>query len=206
MPLDFAQQTGSVLDALALDRVDEHRFLGRAHTGPAGRSFGGEVAGQAVLAAGLTVPADRRVHSAHCYFLRPGDTTVRTEFEVEQVRDGAAFSTRRVDARQHGRTIFTMTASFHRDEPGLEHQAAELGGPGPEDLPAPATTFADNAENLAWAQYLSRALGTELRFPMLPARALAALGRTGEPHQAVWARSRQPVPDGALERAACPPT
>lgn len=203
MSLDSAQHVRSVLDALALDRVGERHFLGRAHEGPAGRSFGGEVAGQAVLAAGLTVQAGRPIHAAHTYFLLPGNTTVRTEFEVEEVRDGGAFTTRRVDARQSGRTIFTMIASFHRDEYGLAHQVAELGVPDPQDVPGLETTFAGSADNLAWAQELLQIVGVEARFPMLPARALAALGRTGEPHQAVWLRSRHPVPDGALEQAAC---
>ena len=194
---------GSVLNALAVDRLGERRFLARAHEGPPRRSFGGEVAAQAVLAAGLTVPADRRIHAAHTYFLLPGDTTVRTEYTVEDVRDGGSFTTRRVDARQNGRTIFTMIASFHRDERGLEHQLARLDVPPPEDLPGPETTFADSPENLAWARGIMHSLDAEARFPMLPARALASLGRTGEPHQSVWLRSRRPVPDGPLEQAAC---
>jgi len=203
MSLDSARHAGSPLDALALDRVDERRFLGRAHGGPARRSFGGEVAGQAVFAAGLTVPEGRHIHSAHTYFLLPGDSTVRTEFEVEEVRDGGAFSTRRVDARQNGRSIFMMIASFHQNEPGLAHQVAELDIPDPEDLPDLPTTFAGSAENLAWAQGLFESVDTEARFPTLPARALATLGRTGEPHQAVWLRSRRQVPDGTIKQAAC---
>ncbi|MBX6389462.1 MAG: thioesterase family protein [Frankia sp.] len=200
---DSDQLAGSVLDALAIDRVDERRFLSRVHEGPARRTFGGEVAGQAVLAAGMTVPAGRRIHAAHTYFLLPGDTTARIEFEIDQVRDGRAFSARRVDARQNGRTIFTMIASFHRDERGLEHQVASLDVPDPEDLPGPETTFGGSAENLAWARNFLNTLGAEARFPSLPARALAALDQAGEPHQSVWLRSRRRVPDGFREQAAC---
>lgn len=203
MTLDSGRYTRSVLDALTLHGVDERHFLGQVHDGPAHRTFGGEVAGQAVLAAGRTVPADRRIHSAHTYFLLPGDTTVATEYEVELVRDGGAFTTRRVDARQRGRTIFTMTASFHRDETGLEHQVPALDGPDPDGLADPATTFAGSADNVAWAKALSDAIDVEIRFPTMPARALAALGRTGDPHQAAWLRSRRQIPDGPLEQAAC---
>ena len=80
--------------------------------------FGGQVAGQALVAAGRTVPADRPVHSLHAYFIRPGDPAVPIVYTVERVRDGRSFTTRRVSAIQHGKTIFTLSASFHHPEPG----------------------------------------------------------------------------------------
>ena len=88
MGLDHEPYVGTVLNALAVDRVDELRFTGRAHPGPVRRTFGGEVAGQAVLAAGRTVAGDRRVHSAHTYFLQTGDTTLPIDYVVEPLRDG----------------------------------------------------------------------------------------------------------------------
>ena len=84
--------------------------------------FGGQVAGQALVAAGRTVESDRPVHSLHAYFLRPGDPTVPIVYDVDRIRDGRSFTTRRVVAIQHGRAIFNLSASFHVEEPGPEHQ------------------------------------------------------------------------------------
>jgi acyl-CoA thioesterase-2 len=194
---------GSILDALDLEPVDDRLFVAPPLPGPARRTFGGTVAGQAVLAACLTAPVDRPIHSAHTYFVLPGDSAVPTEFEVEAVRDGGSFSTRRVDARQHGRTIFTMVASFQRDEPGLAHQVPTLTVPLPEDTPSIEETFAEGPETLAWARFLTATHGVDALFPVPPARAFAAAGETSDPHQAVWLRSTRPVPGGRTEQAAC---
>src|SRR6201990_2331115 len=102
------------------------------------RVFGGQVAGQALVAAGRTVPADRPVHSLHAYFIRPGDPTVPLGYIVERVRDGRSFTTRRVSAVQHGKTIFTLSASFHRGEPGPAHADAMPQVPPPEEIPLTA--------------------------------------------------------------------
>jgi acyl-CoA thioesterase-2 len=96
--------------------------------------FGGQVAGQALVAAGRTVPADRPVHSLHAYFIRPGDPAVPLVYIVDRVRDGKSFTTRRVSAIQHGKTIFTLSASFHHDEPGPVHAAAMPQVPPPESV------------------------------------------------------------------------
>src|SRR5207302_8682617 len=93
---------------------------------------GGQVAGQALVAAGRTVESDRRVHSLHAYFLRPGDPNVPILYEVDRIRDGKSFTTRRVVAIQHGRAIFNLSSSFQVEEPGLEHQL-----PFPDDVPLP---------------------------------------------------------------------
>jgi acyl-CoA thioesterase II len=114
-----------VVSLLDLEQVELDIFRGRS---PAGerrqRVFGGQVAGQALVAAGRTVPTDRQVHSLHAYFIRPGDPTVPLVYIVERVRDGRSFSTRRVTTVQHGKTIFTLSASFHLAEPGFEHSDA----------------------------------------------------------------------------------
>ena len=87
------------------------------------RVFGGQVAGQALVAAARTVdPEHGSVHSLHAYFLRPGDPTIPILYDVDRIRDGRSFTTRRVVAIQHGRAIFNLSASFHRHEPGLDHQ------------------------------------------------------------------------------------
>ncbi len=124
-----------VVALLDLEQIEVDIFRGRS---PAGerrqRVFGGQVAGQALVAAGRTVPAERPVHSLHAYFIRPGDPTVPLIYLVERVRDGRSFTTRRVTVVQHGKTIFTLSASFHRSEPGFEHADAMPAVPGPEGI------------------------------------------------------------------------
>src|SRR5271165_7078595 len=111
-----------VVALLDLEQIEVDIFRGRSPEGERRqRVFGGQVAGQALVAAGRTVPADRPVHSLHAYFIRPGDPAVPLVYMVDRVRDGRSFTTRRVSAIQHGKTIFTLSASFHRPEPGLEH-------------------------------------------------------------------------------------
>src|SRR5215213_1436580 len=97
------------------------------------RVFGGQVAAQALVAAARTAPEQRSVHSLHSYFLRPGDTAVPIVYDVERMRDGRSFSTRRVVARQHGRPIYFMTVSFQVPEVGFEHQDRMPDVPGPAD-------------------------------------------------------------------------
>jgi acyl-CoA thioesterase II len=124
-----------VVSLLDVEQVELDIFRGRS---PAGerrqRVFGGQVAGQALVAAGRTVPADRQVHSLHAYFIRPGDPTVPLVYIVERVRDGRSFSTRRVTAVQHGKTIFTLSASFHRSEFGFEHSDPMPAVPPPDQI------------------------------------------------------------------------
>jgi acyl-CoA thioesterase-2 len=124
-----------VVSLLDLEQVELDIFRGRS---PAGerrqRVFGGQVAGQALVAAGRTVPPDRPVHSLHAYFIRPGDPTVPLVYVVERVRDGRSFSTRRVTVVQHGKAIFTLSASFHLSEPGFEHSDAMPPVPGPDEI------------------------------------------------------------------------
>jgi acyl-CoA thioesterase II len=111
-----------VVELLDLEQIEVDIFRGRSPEGERRqRVFGGQVAGQALVAAGRTVPSDRPVHSLHAYFIRPGDPTVPLIYLVERVRDGRSFTTRRVTTIQHGKTIFTLSASFHHDEPGVEH-------------------------------------------------------------------------------------
>jgi acyl-CoA thioesterase II len=124
-----------VIDLLDLEQIEVNIFRGESPEGERRqRVFGGQVAGQALVAAGRTVPADRPVHSLHAYFIRPGDPTVPLVYVVEPVRDGKSFTTRRVTAIQHGKTIFTLSASFHRSEPGFEHADAMPTVPGPDEV------------------------------------------------------------------------
>lgn len=117
---------------LELEQLEVDLFRGaQAHT-ERQRVFGGQVAAQAVVAATRSVEGEFVLHSLHSYFLRPGDTAVPIVYDVERIRDGRAFATRRVSARQHGRPIYYMTANFQIPEPGLEHQDRMPDVPGPE--------------------------------------------------------------------------
>jgi acyl-CoA thioesterase-2 len=126
-----------LVDLLNLEQIELDIFRGRSPEHRLQRVFGGQVAGQALVAAGRTVPADRPVHSLHAYFIRPGDPALPIVYIVDRVRDGKSFTTRRVSAIQHGKTIFTLSASFHHDEPGPVHAIAIPQVPPPESvLPA----------------------------------------------------------------------
>jgi len=123
-----------LLDLLDLEQIEVNIFRGRSPDETVQRVFGGQVAGQALVAAGRTVPEDRPVHSLHAYFIRPGDPAVPLVYTVDRVRDGRSFTTRRVMAVQHGRPIFTLSASFHLAEQGLEHTTAMPQVPPPQEL------------------------------------------------------------------------
>jgi acyl-CoA thioesterase-2 len=124
-----------LVDLLDLERIEVNIFRGRSPDESLQRVFGGQVAGQALIAAGRTTDGERPVHSLHAYFLRPGRPGVPIVYQVERVRDGRSFTTRRVVAVQEGRTIFNLTASFHVWEPGIEHQLPMPQVPAPESLP-----------------------------------------------------------------------
>ena len=157
------------------------------------RVFGGQVAGQALVAAGRTVDPDRFVHSLHGYFVRPGDPAEPIEYQVENIRDGRSFSVRRSVAQQHGKTIFFMSASFQVREEGLDHHApAPLDVPGPDEVP----TMTDRL-----ARYPER-LGHLAAAPAGRRRALRRRARLGPP-----GRPRPPTStsgSGCASTASCP--
>ena len=131
-----------LLDLLDLEQIEANIFRGRSPEERVQRVFGGQVAGQALVAAGRTVPADRPVHSLHAYFIRPGDPAVPLVYTVDRVRDGRSFTTRRVSAIQHGRTIFTLSASFHLPETGPVHAEPMPAVPPPEAIERTRDRFA----------------------------------------------------------------
>ncbi len=122
-----------LVDLLDLEPIEVNIFRGISPNEERQRVFGGQVAAQSLMAAGRTVETGRP-HSLHAYFLRPGDTTAPILYEVDRIRDGRSFTTRRVVAIQHGRAIFNMSASFHVDETGLSHQFPMPDVPPPEEL------------------------------------------------------------------------
>ena len=122
-----------LLKLLTLEQVEDNIFRGESRDIGSPQVYGGQVLGQALRAASKTVDG-RVAHSLHAYFLRRGDVEAPIVYEVDRARDGTSFSNRRVVAIQHGRQIFNMTASFQRQESGLEHQATMPDVPGPDGL------------------------------------------------------------------------
>src|SRR6202453_1716617 len=130
----MSSELDRLLDLLDLEQIELNIFRGRSPKERVQRVFGGQVAGQALVAAGRTVPSDRPVHSLHAYFIRPGDPSVPLVYTVDRVRDGRSFTTRRVSGIQHGKTIFTLSASFQHPEPGPVHADPMPDAPRPEDI------------------------------------------------------------------------
>jgi acyl-CoA thioesterase-2 len=124
-----------LVELLALERIEADLFRGQSQDLGWGTVFGGQVLGQALSAAVQTVPRERDAHSLHAYFLRPGDVSRPIVYEVDRIRDGSSFTTRRVVAVQGGKAIFNLAASFQKAEPGFEHQDPMPDVPPPESLP-----------------------------------------------------------------------
>jgi acyl-CoA thioesterase-2 len=128
----MTQAMQELLEILDLEQIEHNLYRGRSHKVGWQRVFGGQVIGQALVAAQRTVVEERLVHSLHCYFMRPGDPSVPIVYQVDRLRDGGSFTTRRVTAIQHGHAIFSLECSFQIEEEGLEHQM-----PMPLDVPPP---------------------------------------------------------------------
>ena len=107
---------------MTLEKIDDNTFVGVNYETPWGRVFGGQVLGQSLYAAYQTVPKDRFAHSMHAYFILGGQLGIPIQYEVDSIRDGKSFTTRRVVAKQNGVPIFNMSASFHKNEKGVDHQ------------------------------------------------------------------------------------
>ena len=185
------QAVDDLITLLDLEAIEVNLFRGISPDVDAQRVFGGQVAGQALVAATRTVTADRNVHSLHGYFLRPGDPKVPILYEVDRIRDGRAFTTRRVVAVQHGRAIFNLQASFHIREEGLEFEA-----PMPLDIPEPVSLPTYRERWDPWADLLgdwyerdrpidTRTIDWEPRDRVRPL----------PPHQNVWMRADGTLPD-----------
>jgi acyl-CoA thioesterase-2 len=136
-----------LVELLDLEEIEDNLFRGRQPDTQLQRVFGGQVAAHALVAAARTVDPHYAVHSLHSYFLRPGDTAVPIVFDVEDVRDGRSFATRRVLARQHGRPIFALTSSFQVPEEGREHQDTMPDVPAPEECPTLAEASPDTGRD-----------------------------------------------------------
>jgi acyl-CoA thioesterase II len=194
--------TVGLSEILDLEQIEVHVFRGRSRPTTATRTFGGEVAGQALVAAGRTVPVDRSVNSLHAYFLRPGDPGAPILYTVDPIRDGRSFTTRRVVAVQHGEPIFNLSASFTVAADGLAHQRPRMTAPEPDGLPTAAQSLAGADErSAAWLRHVTEAFPIELRFPEELPRVATVRGERRDAVQRVWLRSAQPLPDDPLVHA-----
>ena len=128
------EAVNDLLDVIRLEQLEQNLFRGATRDTRQRGIFGGLVAGQALMAASCTVEAERAAHSLHAYFLRPGDFSLPIIYEVDRIRDGNSFTTRRVTAIQHGRPIFCLEASFQVEEAGIEHQTSMPAVPLPDEL------------------------------------------------------------------------
>ena len=182
---------------LDLERIEDNIFRGVSPMEPHVRVFGGQVAGQALIAAGRTVPVERRVHSLHAYFIRPGDPRVPIVYNVDRIRDGRSFTTRRVVAIQHGEAIFVLSASFQLPEVGLEHADEMPEVPPPEQLDDLASWARRSGDTAASITRVARSF--DLRFITPPIWAARAGRRIGSPVcDQLWMRADGVLPDDAL--------
>ncbi len=190
-----------LLTSLDLETLEHNLFRGRGPKAGWQRVYGGQVLGQALVAAVRTVPEDRLAHSAHAYFLLPGDPSEPIVYDVERIRDGGSFTTRRVKAIQHGRAMFAMSVSFHKHEESFDHGAPMPKVPMPEDLPSEAELKARLIEHLPtnMRNYWERERPIEMR-PVDIGRYLDRQKRA--PRQAIWMRANGPLPD-ALSLHQC---
>jgi len=184
-----------LLSILDLEPLEHNLFRGVSPETGWQRVFGGQVIGQALVAAARTVEG-RTAHSLHAYFMRPGDPKVPILYEVEPLRDGRSFTTRRVTAIQHGKAIFSMEASFQIEEAGLDHQIDMPAVPPPEELPSESditSLYLEGAPEPV-RRYWERERPIELR-PVDLRHYLG--GEALEPSQHVWIRATGPLPDDA---------
>ena len=183
----------TLLSILDLEPLEHNLFRGTSPDVGWQRVFGGQVIGQALVAAARTVEG-RIAHSLHAYFMRPGDPKIPILYEVERLRDGLSFATRRVTAIQHGRAIFSMEVSFQVEEAGLEHQTPMPAVPPPEDLPSGSDIsrlYLEGAPEQV-RRYWERERPIELR----PVDLRHHVGREKlDPVQYVWIRATGPLPD-----------
>jgi acyl-CoA thioesterase-2 len=190
----------SLLDLLDLERIEQDIFRGISRSAAVPRVFGGQVAAQALVAAGRTVPDERGAHSLHAYFLRPGDPGAPIVYQVDRIRDGRSFTTRRVVAIQHGQPIFHLSASFQTYEVGLEHQEPMPYAPDPETLPDSDELLPAHADKFPDPTIIDRMLearaAVDLRYVEDPPFLTAGVPR--EPRSQVWFRTRGKLADDPL--------
>ncbi|MFI1656236.1 acyl-CoA thioesterase [Streptomyces sp. NPDC020472] len=185
-----------LLDLLDLERIEQDIFRGESRPSIVPRVFGGQVAAQALVAAGRTVPDDRLAHSLHAYFLRPGDPGAPIVYTVDRIRDGRSFTTRRVVAVQHGQPIFHLSASFQTYEEGLDHQVEMPPAPDPESLETPAEMLPRHLPREVADRLVEARAAVDLRYAETPP--WGTVGQPREPRSQVWFRTNGKLADDPL--------
>jgi acyl-CoA thioesterase-2 len=194
----IAEELVALLDVSA---VGVDRFRGTQPDTSMQRVFGGQVAAQALVAGARTVDPSLFVHSLHSYFLRPGDVSVPIEYDVERIRDGKSFSTRRVVAQQHGRPIYFLTSSFQVAEEGFDHQDTMPEVPPPDQARDLADVFREGPPEPA-RHWLQEWAALELRMVVDAHREEDRRDGDRPARARLWMRVREPLDDDELTHRA----
>ena len=191
----------ALLDILNLEYIEENIFRGYNRNLGSKRVFGGQVLAQALVAADRTVEEERMAHSLHAYFILPGDIEAPLVYDVDRIRDGGSFTTRRIRAIQHGTPIFNMSASFQRVEEGREHQTAMPDVPGPDGLASEIELLRAMADRIPEKIRATFTQDRPFEFrPVDPVNPFAPTPR--EPEHAVWFRAVDQLPDDPIVHQA----
>ena len=188
------QPLNKIIETLDLEEIELNHYLATSPNEGWQRVYGGQVIGQALVAASRTVSTDRSAHSLHGYFLRAGDTDIPILYKVDRIRDGKSFTTRRVVAVQRGQAIFTMSISFQVDEGGLNHQFDMPDVPGPDDLQTEDEIRQVQSKN--WPKEFQDSFSGSSAIQVKPIEPIDLLNpKPAEPVQRCWVRCGDKLPD-----------
>jgi acyl-CoA thioesterase II len=191
---------GDLLELLDLEPLEYNIYRGRNRDIGTGRVFGGQVMAQALVAAQRTVEEERVAHSLHGYFILPGDLGAPIVYFVDRLRDGKSFATRRVTAIQHGQAIFNMSASFHRNEPGFDHQAPMPEAPPPDGLRSELELIRAGAERIP--ERVRDVLTQDRPIDFRPIDSDPFEAAPSEPLRQLWLRAIGAMPNDVLSHQA----
>ena len=188
------QPLNKIIEILDLEEIEQNHYLATSPNEGWQRVYGGQVIGQALVAASRTVADDRQAHSLHGYFLRAGDKDKPILYKVDRIRDGKSFNTRRVMAVQHGQAIFTMSISFQVTEDGLSHQFPMPETPGPDNLLGEEEVRAEQAKN--WPEEFQETFSGSSAIELRPVEPLDLMNpQKTDPTQRCWMRCGETLPD-----------
>ena len=196
------QNIENLIDLITLKKISETKFSGKNYKPPWNRVFGGQVLAQSLNAAYRTVHENRFVHSMHGYFILPGDIEVPIIYEVDNLRDGGSFTTRRVVAIQKGEPIFDMALSFHKKEKGPSHQIDMIDIPGPEECISELEVKKKMIDKvpLKYRDFFLRERPIEIR--NLPGEGMFEEPKKKPPHKHVWMKAVGKIPDDVVQHQA----